>query len=372
MYNKLVKERGGSVILIAGSDNAIQGYASQIAASALLPYDPARVKPAWKVWPGEKPNFRVVPAAGWEKSDFGAMLRLDPSDTANRRWQELPALFRVMPVPVGLLRANARPLLVEADSASSGGGTPAVSAVLSEARPGLGRSLLMGTDETWRWRFGSGELYQDQFWVHLVQYAAEDPYAARKGAVALDVDAVSVTRGEPVRVRARLYDAALQSEAAASAGAMRLEIAMGDRIVRTMSLSQAIHGSGRWEAVISGLPVGNYQVRLLTPPVPAAAAAGPDDTPGGLEVPLHVVGGMEQELRDLSGDPERLRRLAESTGGEMLRLDQIASLPDKLANLGESHPRVSLMPLWDSPYLLVFVVACLAAEWGLRKRLGLA
>jgi hypothetical protein len=372
VYNKLVKERGGSVILVAGSDNAIQGYQSQIAASALLPFDPARVKPTWKVWPGEKPNFRVVPAAGWEKSDFGAMLRLDNSDAANRRWLELPAMFRVMPIPVGLLRANSRPLLVEAEPTSSASDPPGVSAVLSEARPGLGRSLLLGTDETWRWRLGTGERFQDRFWVQLVRYAAEEPYAARKGAVALDVDAVAITRGEPVRVRARLYDAGLQSAAAASVDSMRLEISSAGQLVRTLPLSQAAVGSGRWEAVVSGLAVGNYQVRLLTPPVPAAASAGPDDTPGGLEVPLHVVGGMEAELRNLTGDPERLRRLAESTGGEMLRLDEIAGLPDRLANLGESHPRVSRLPLWDSPWLLVFVVACLAAEWALRKRFGLA
>jgi len=371
VYNKLVKERGGSVVLVAGSDNAIQGYENQIAASSLLPFDPARVKPAWKIWPGEKPNFRVVPASGWEKSDFGTMLRLDNSDAANRRWQELPALFRVMPVPVGLLRANARPLLVLAESASSAGDTQGVVAVLTEARPGLGRSLLLGTDETWRWRLGTGERFQDRFWVQLVRYAAEEPYAARKGAVALDVDAVAVTHGEPVRVRARLYDAALQSVAAASADAMRLEIKSKDQ-VRTLPLTQAAIGSGRWEAVVSGLPVGDYQIRLLTPPVPPAAASGPDDTPGALEVPLHVVGQMEAELRNLSGDPDRLRRLAESTGGEMLRLDEIASLPDRLANLGEAHPRVSRLPLWDSPYLLLFVVACLAAEWALRKRFGLA
>jgi hypothetical protein len=372
VYNKLVKERGGSVILVAGSDNAIAGYQSQIAASALLPFDPARVKPAWKVWPGEKPNFRVVPAAGWEKSDFGAMLRLDNSDAGNRRWLELPALFRVMPVPVGVLRANARPLLIQAESALSAGGAPGVSAVLSESRPGLGRSLLLGTDETWRWRLGAGERFQDRFWAQLVRYAAEEPYAARKGAVALDVDAVAITRGEPVRARARLYDAALQSAAAASADAMRLEIRSAVQIVRTLPLSQAAVGSGRWEAVITGLPVGNYQVRLLTPAVPLGAATGPEDTPGGLEVPLHVVGGMEAELRNLTGDPDRLRRLAESTGGETLRLDEIAGLPKRLANLGESHPRISRLPLWDSPWLLVFVVACLAAEWALRKRFGLA
>jgi hypothetical protein len=369
VYNKLVKERGGSVILIAGSENAVQGYGSQISAASLLPFDPAEVRPAWKIWPGERPNFRVVPATGSEQSDFGAMLRLDATDAANRRWSELPALFRVMPVPVKLLRPNARPLLVQAESAPAATGAQDLSAVLSESRPGLGRALLLGTDETWRWRLGAGERFQDRFWVQLVRYAAEEPYAARKGPVALDVDPVAVTRGEPIRVRARLYDAVLQSAAVASADAMRLEVRSGARLMRTTPLTHAAAGGGRWEADISGLSPGDYQVRLLTPPVPAGAG---DEPPGSLEVPLHVGDGMEAELRNLAGDPARLRRLAESTGGDMVRLDEIQSLPDKLANLGESHPRVSRLALWDSPYLFIFVVSCLTAEWALRKRFGLA
>ena len=34
--------------------------------------------------------------------------------------------------------------------------------------------------------------------------------------------------------------------------------------------------------------------------------------------------------------------------------------------------RLAEYPLWDSPYLFVFVLACLSTEWALRKRFGLA
>jgi hypothetical protein len=41
-----------------------------------------------------------------------------------------------------------------------------------------------------------------------------------------------------------------------------------------------------------------------------------------------------------------------------------------LAAAREPHPIE--IRLWDSTYLFVFVVGCFAAEWALRKRLGLA
>ena len=44
----------------------------------------------------------------------------------------------------------------------------------------------------------------------------------------------------------------------------------------------------------------------------------------------------------------------------------------RLRVVAERRPRYAEQRLWDSPYLFVFVVACLAAEWAARKRLGLA
>ena len=53
-------------------------------------------------------------------------------------------------------------------------------------------------------------------------------------------------------------------------------------------------------------------------------------------------------------------------------MDQLAHLPEKLQQTKYDKPQLAEMSLWDSPYLFVFVLACLGAEWALRKRLGLA
>jgi hypothetical protein len=43
-------------------------------------------------------------------------------------------------------------------------------------------------------------------------------------------------------------------------------------------------------------------------------------------------------------------------------------VPDQTRAEVEPGP---LEPLWDSPWLLAFLVAALGAEWVLRKRMGL-
>jgi len=57
---RLVSERGGSVVLLAGPAHLPTEYGAHFVASSLLPY-PTELSPTWRVWPGEEPMFRLVP-----------------------------------------------------------------------------------------------------------------------------------------------------------------------------------------------------------------------------------------------------------------------------------------------------------------------
>jgi hypothetical protein len=80
----------------------------------------------------------------------------------------------------------------------------------------------------------------------------------------------------------------------------------------------------------------------------------------------------EAEMADVSTDDSWLRHLAETSGGQFYRLDQIDLLPRRLADIRDDVSRPIEVPLWDGSYLFVLVLGCLAAEWGMRKRYGLA
>ena len=78
-------------------------------------------------------------------------------------------------------------------------------------------------------------------------------------------------------------------------------------------------------------------------------------------------------MRDLSGDEEFLRKkLSQPSGGAYLPLEQVGLLPERIDAIRNTSQQFTRRPLWNSPLLYTFVLACLAAEWGLRKRLGLA
>jgi hypothetical protein len=171
LIHRSIKDRGGSAILLAGNAAMPGTWSRHVLLSSLLPYRTESL-PTWRVWPGEEPSFRIEPTA--RERDLDLFKLSDNPDEALARWQTLPAMFRHL--PLNDLKPNTRPLMIEKESKA---------AVMTESRLGLGRVIFVGFDETWRWRFKLGERDQDRFWLQVVRYAAEEPYAVQSGGIAL-------------------------------------------------------------------------------------------------------------------------------------------------------------------------------------------
>ena len=67
-----------------------------------------------------------------------------------------------------------------------------------------------------------------------------------------------------------------------------------------------------------------------------------------------------------------MEQLARATGGRVLTPDELdgfaRELPKQRAPVTESWTR----PLWHTPWMFLFALACLVGEWGLRRWKGLA
>lgn len=341
---RLVSERGGSVILLAGAAHLPGEYGQHLVASSLLPY-PAELTPTWRMWPGEVPMFRLVPHPNAVNDP---VLRIgDEGDVSSTHpWQTLPGFYRIL--PIGRLKPGAQALLVEASS-----GEP----VLTQVRIGAGKAFLLGANETWRWRSGPSKDVHDRFWLQLVRYAAGEPFAARSDRLALDVDKVAFDAGEVVQAKARAFTGLAPV-------ALRLEVLRDAHTIQTPPLTPTgVSNSGHFTARAGPYPEGDYQLRL-------SEAGGAGAT--GVSLSFQVTADYEAELADVSADPSVLTRLAESSAGELYRLEEMDRLAERVNLTAERRSGYFEQRLWESPYLFVLVVACFAAEWAARKRLGLA
>lgn len=342
--HRLVSDGGGSVILVAGDRHLPSEYMANPMLRSLLPFR-GSAAPAWRSWPGKEAAFHVAPAPGATGVDA---LRLEDIGDVQKRWAELPGFFRFL--PISDLKPNTRALLVERDSQQP---------MLTEGRLGAGRVFFFGADETWRWRYKIGDAIQSRFWLQLARYAADESYAGHAGNVFLDASKLEAAPGDVVRLRAKVLDAAGHPS---KAPVQAVEILREGKSVRTVQLSQVgLDGLGRYQGSIDDLAVGDYELRLADPASPGEAAV----------VPLHVAVNSEEEMANLAPDEQQLRRISESSGGAMLALDEVGSLPERIAAAQTGQGRLLERPLWDSYWLFLFVVACFATEWALRKRLGL-
>ncbi len=322
----LVSDRAASVIIATGTRHGAR--ALQAAAGAgLLPFAAPQALD-WQRWSAR--YFQIDPAPDLSASDAD-------------QWPTLMPISRFLKLPK--LSEGARPLLVERDTEAP---------ILIESHAGRGRLFFLGTDESWRWRqYGENE---NRFWQQLIRYACDEPYAAHRRSTWLDVDNLTAEPGQNVRVRAKI----VQSEPiAATRPTVQLQVMRDGKTVREVSLKTS-GSTGQYEGILSDLRPGEYQLRL-----------GSSDE-DAVELPLRIAETNQTELANLTADERLLRRVAESSGGAFLRLDEVNALPQKLAAARDAQNPYIEYPLWDSPYLFLFVIGALGTEWAMRKQLGLA
>jgi hypothetical protein len=86
-----------------------------------------------------------------------------------------------------------------------------------------------------------------------------------------------------------------------------------------------------------------------------------------------IVDPKDLELDQPNADYDLLRKIAELTGGQLLRSEDLEKfLKDLQDRKVDELTRVRVYPLWDNWWMLLAFVVVVSAEWTIRKRSGLA
>ncbi len=357
-----VSAGGAGLIWIGGEAHTPGAYAGTPLADLLPMRDPSavarfgapvdvfRVEPTR---PARSMNVLQLRGIGGETKDEERW----PDDVPPVRWVQDPGPLK----PTAEVLAEA----VRADDARAR--VPA----LVLMRYGAGQSLFIGTDEAWRWRYGRGEWYFEQYWVPLIRMLGRARIQADSDRVRLGVSHRAVSVRQPVVVELELSDASLINR-----GLPRIDVTVRSSsnpagapvdtltllpVAESESTSAGSVRRASYRAVWRPTTTGEL---LLSVTDPALAELG--------LVQALRVSSADDELADARGDHARLRALAQETSGAVVPLDELGRLTELVPNRARITETDIREPLWASALSLIVLIVLFTLEWAVRRVIRLA
>lgn len=226
-------------------------------------------------------------------------------------------------------------------------------------RFGAGKVLFAAFDESWRWRFRVADRYHGKYWNQMAALMMARSFAVRDRFVSLDTGTLMYNPGQTAEIRARIRDA--EGKPVFQAVVLAHLYRDGGKVSTIPLLTDG--QSGDFRGVTDPLEPGDYEIRISVLGYPAdqmQAAA-----------PFYVRPPEAGELTELSCDAALLGRLAETSGGQYFREEDIPELVERLKPLSQGKVVEQETALWKSFWWFGAILLLLGLEWILRKRAGM-
>ncbi|MCA9200171.1 MAG: hypothetical protein KDA87_21680 [Planctomycetales bacterium] len=341
LLRRFVNQRGGGFMMLGGQESFANGNYDETPLGELLP-----VYVNMKGAAGDaEPTQWQLTREGW----LQPWVRTRSTQASEERAISVMGSFRTMN-RIADIKPGAS-VLVEGWQGREG-----TSPLLVTQRFGRGRSAALLTGDLWRWGMERPDPEQDdlsQVWRQMVRWLVADvpkrfETSIRTNESARSVELQFIVRDEEFGLLDNV--------------SVPLEITLPDDKVIKLDAS-ATDMAGTYAATFWPEQDGCYRLK--------ASAVGPD----GVQIGFEETGWTSQpsvaEYQDLSTDIAYLERLAQSTGGRLVKAEEldefVRNLPQEKIPVTETWS----YPLWHQPWFFLSAIVCLCGEWGLRRWKGL-
>ncbi len=345
---ELVRERGGSLLMLCGARFAPASYAGT-PVERMLPvaFDPDA--------PWEDVDESVYPVLTPEGRSSLVMTLETDQDENDFVWSRVAPLDRIPPLLAPRLGAT---VLAElSDTQSRADRYPLV----AWQRYGTGKCMMMATDRLWLLRFKTGDKYHWRVWSQCVQFLTLSRLMGEHKRIRLETDRATYPVDGQVMLYAHLLDddfePVIQPGFEVEVSALDVDAEGG--APQRVTLRPDVSNPGLYEGYFSPPRAGGYRVE-----------ANATDRPLSSTTEFQVA-DLRPELANTDMQIEHLRRIAELSGGDCLGVLELQELPSLLNR--EPHTttvRIDL-PLWDNGWVASLLVVLLGVEWILRRKYDL-
>jgi len=339
---ELVRERGGSLLMLAGPVGAPASY-TQTAIAKVLP-----VKFGNEPWMTVSENrFPVVTPEGLESPCTSLM---SPAEENANLWSRVKPLSHVPSLE------GAKPGATILLTLSGGIDGTRTYPLVAWQRYGNGKAMFVGSEDIWRLRLEEGSTYHARFWGQTIQFLALSRLLGANKQVALETDRRVYSTGEQIKIFANVLTTSFKAATEPSYKVL-VEQAGQSQTPLEVELEPVPNSPGLYSGTHLAAEDGTFTVKTLQvhKEVSNTIQFDVQTTP------------LEQRETDMQSTVAR--QIADRSGGKTWRLSELGTLPAALHNdeaLTQSIHRER--DLWDLPLFFVLLVVITGIEWAMRRR----
>ena len=340
---ELVRERGGSLLVLAGQDNALANYVGTAVADIL----PVRLQAeGWQVV-----DDTVYPTMT-DSGDETTVVCLEvPQEKNAALWAMVKPIYQVPAV------AGPKPAATVLATLSDAPRRSQPYPLVAWQRYGGGKSMFVGTDQLWRLRFKRGDKYHARFWGQVIQFLTLSRLLGENKRIHIETGRRSFRTGERVQIYTNVLNEAYEP---ISAPSYTLYVQRTDDTeTETVRLEPVRDAPGLYQGFYTPEQEGRYVLQTA-----------PAEREASNRVELQVATTPLEQLEPAMQE-ETLRKMAELSGGRYLAIRDLPSLPDSIRAEVETTIVRREKELWDLSAVFIFILLCAGGEWFLRRRYDL-
>ena len=345
---ELIRERGGSLLMLCGARFAPASYAGT-PVERMLPVE-FEADAEW-----EDIDESVYPVLTPEGRSSLVMTLETDQDENDLVWSRVAPLDRIPPLLAP--RPGATVLAELSDTQSRAERYPLV----AWQRYGSGKCMMMATDRLWLLRFKTGDKYHWRVWSQCVQFLTLSRLMGEHKRIRLETDRATYPVDGRVMLYANLLDddfePLTQPGFEVEVSALDADGVPGDP--QRVTLRPDKSNPGLYEGYFSPPREGGYRVE-----------ANATDRPLSNSTEFQVA-DIRPELANTDMQIDHLRRIAELSGGENLSAMELQRLPALLNREPHTTTVRTDRPLWDNGLVALALVGLLGFEWILRRKYDL-
>jgi hypothetical protein len=214
--------------------------------------------------------------------------------------------------------------------------------------------------DTWMWQMHADipleDMTHETFWRQMLRWLV----SGVPGQVTVSLPSDRVSPGEAVQILAEVDDEAF---ARVNNAGVLARVTAPSGALFDLPLDWTVDRDGEYTGSFTPSEIGTYSVEVT--------AARGEASPIADTTVIEVADSKSEYFGSQMRRP-LLERMAEETGGRFYTPETIASLPEDLSITGKGATVIEEKDLWDMPFVLFALVGLVAAEWGWRRKRGLA